>query len=769
MDEARSKIIEDHPIGEGLASFRSACESKGVSPATLDDIDRQVLQRLSYNLIWALGDLEASQLLPASRGENLMRDLIRLGPSIYSTDFDVNRTKPLLRAALAETVNDALIWNSAYRAVIELTPDPQPIASSVTQTPYTLHTGACSNTSENRQYLDKVLKQELGIIHVGVQGFREKFFGGVAGLEAASAAVLQKCTEGGLLLNNDGWVGWPEDANEDGVLCWLVETINKLTAFATGYISTPPARRQPVAQPNISILGSVGKRKMDIGFFDGLISNSNTRKGSRYHWRQVIVPGELKSNPTADTPSQAGLDLARYAREVFAAQDNRRYVLGFTLCGSFMRLWEFDRLGAIASEKFDIHEDALQFVYTILGFIWASDTELGFDPTILTVDGQRFIQIERNNQTEHLILDRVIRCSSCIAGRATICWKAHRKGSPQSPLVVKDSWQYTERSEEGELLHETTAKGVVNVARHYHHETVRVFNAVDDIQGNVRKGLAITTTEDHQHGGSDMLSTPQQGHSIAGTKRLSSQTDAIMPPKKRQAHSVPLTKAPGNVQNRIRRRIIMSDYGKPIYKAGSHATLLRAFKDCIQGHQSLRSEAGLLHRDISINNMMVNEKTHDSPWTGFLIDLDYSIQEAQLLASGARDRTGTKAFMAIGVLRGEQHSFMHDLESFFWVLFWICIHYDGLGRGRVVDEFDKWKYVAMKPLAVIKLGTVADEEMFRQTMADYFTDYYKPLAPYVDKLRRAVFSDGTVNKARNEGLYSLMMEILDEASEKWTN
>lgn len=32
------------------------------------------------------------------------------------------------------------------------------------------------------------------------------------------------------------------------------------------------------------------------------------------------------------------------------------------------------------------------------------------------------------------------------------------------PLVIKDSWQYLEHEEEGELLREATDKGVVNVA-----------------------------------------------------------------------------------------------------------------------------------------------------------------------------------------------------------------------------------------------------------------------------------------------------------------
>lgn len=47
---------------------------------------------------------------------------------------------------------------------------------------------------------------------------------------------------------------------------------------------------------------------------------------------------------------------------------------------------------------------------------------------------------------------------------------------------------------------------------------------------------------------------------------------------------------------------------------------------------------------------------------------------------------------------------MHDLESFFWVLFWICIHYNG-SQGGVVQQFDKWNYANTEELAKLKLGT----------------------------------------------------------------
>ena len=118
------------------------------------------------------------------------------------------------------------------------------------------------------------------------------------------------------------------------MLSWFTDFTEKLAAFAENYNSAPAHRRRPLAQPDQPIAGSGAKRKMDIGFVD----DPSARKNSRYDWTQILVPGELKSNPSADTPSEAGLDLGKYAREVLATQDTRRFILGFTLYGSFIRI-----------------------------------------------------------------------------------------------------------------------------------------------------------------------------------------------------------------------------------------------------------------------------------------------------------------------------------------------------------------------------------------------------------------------------------------------
>ena len=518
--------------------------------------------------------------------------------------------------------------------------------------------------------------------------------------------------------------------------------------------------------------GSTADRKLDVGFVD----DPGAGMDCKCYWKQILIPGELKSNPSADKASKAGLDLGRYAREVLAAQDSRRFVLGFTLCGSHMRLWEFDRLGGIASTQFDVNEDGLQFISAVLGFLWLNEEQLGFDPSIITADGSQYIEIERNSRRERLIINKAMKRAPCVAGRAITCWRAHREGDDsRTPLVIKDSWQFPEREEEGELLREATDKGVVNVSRYYYHETVRVSGQDDDIRGNVRRGLDITKATNYKLA-SSMLPPSAAGHRIpwkgrsssaVGRKRSSSCIDAPLPSSKRTCSSSPTKGERAGTANRVHRRVIVRDYGKAIYKASSRTNLLAALEGCITGYESLHTQAGMLQSDISPNNLMVNEEDDTPSWRAFLIDLDLTIKEQREDYSGARGKTGTRPFMPIGVLLDdEKHSFMHDLESFFWVLFWICIHYNGPNQGRVVPRFDKWNYVDTEELANSKKGVVVNERDFLRTAEENFTPYYQPLIPCANRLRRKVFPNGRRWRDPNSKLYFEMKEILRAARDE---
>lgn len=154
MTDAQLKIIESNPIGEGLntfrASFNSICDNAGVSrtPDALGQLDQEGIiiqlralhfsdqhtdiQNLTIYLLLALQSLRASRLLPSSgSGKNLFSDLSSLNSAVNSDKYDFHRIKPLLNTALADHLNDALIWTRVYDAVTESTPPPRPIASSL--------------------------------------------------------------------------------------------------------------------------------------------------------------------------------------------------------------------------------------------------------------------------------------------------------------------------------------------------------------------------------------------------------------------------------------------------------------------------------------------------------------------------------------------------------------------------------------------------------------------------------------------------------------
>jgi hypothetical protein len=81
----------------------------------------------------------------------------------------------------------------------------------------------------------------------------------------------------------------------------------------------------------------------------------------------------------------------------------------------------------------------------------------------------------------------------------------------------------------------------------------------------------------------------------------------------------------------------------------------------------------------------------------------------------------------------------------------------------VVQQFDKWNYANMEELAKLKLGTVSDDEIFRKTTLEHFTDYYQPLIPCVNRLRGKIFPGGGRWRVPNLKLILDMKEILSAA------
>lgn len=169
--------------------------------------------------------------------------------------------------------------------------------------------------------------------------------------------------------------------------------------------------------------------------------------------------------------------------------------------------------------------------------------------------------------------------------------------------------------------------------------------------------------------------------------------------------------------------------------------LLRALRDAIKAHRSLYLEGHILHRDISENNIIITD-SKTTGFSGMLIDMDLA-KELGSGPSGARCRTGTMEFMAIDVLLSVDHTYRHDLESFFYVLIWQCGRRGwefvrNPGGQPSPSELTQWFSGNYEGIASSKRGNV-DANGFERILAKEFPPEFDCVKPLCRELRGILF------------------------------
>lgn len=124
------------------------------------------------------------------------------------------------------------------------------------------------------------------------------------------------------------------------------------------------------------------------------------------------------------------------------------------------------------------------------------------------------------------------------------------------------------------------------------------------------------------------------------------------------------------------------------------------------------TKAKVLHRDISFQNIRVNENNEP-----IICNFDIAI-ESNSKASRLQERTGTVQFMAIGILNGESHRAFHDCESVYW------LYSIALLRKRASPKVEKYVEAIMDSskelfdLGLAKIGFMACMLSFNTLGAD---------------------------------------------------
>ncbi|KAH9482156.1 hypothetical protein JR316_0004251 [Psilocybe cubensis] len=409
-------------------------------------------------------------------------------------------------------------------------------------------------------------------------------------------------------------------------------------------------------------------------------------------YTHCLVPVEVKRESDFDYEA-AVTQVQRYARKCFAHQPHRRWVPTVIFTEMNAHLVIHDRSGTLTFDRpINYHKDPLAFVRLLLGVSTAVDDlrKSSFDPRIYWEEPRGWpiiivMRIEGVSDSQKTTSEsQLVYSEYQTAGkvpmvrpfdpRGTVCWRALPVSAEHmnliGPVLIKDSWRDAKRQSEWELLEEV--KGLDGV------------------------GQMVTYEEDVDFSISQFRNHITQG--LYGERN-------------------PYRK------DRIFTRLVLKHYGRSVKYFSSKLQLLHALYDAVAGHKRMWLK-GVLHRDISLENILFGQEGAQVGNRGILIDLDSAIkvndsQRSNTATRSGRLRPGTCTYQSIALLYGPQwdisgvesppQDHLDDLESFFYVLAWICMRYNGPGikAQNTAKYLDKWDSSNTALCAEIKEGLLS--------------------------------------------------------------
>ncbi|KAJ7823655.1 hypothetical protein B0H13DRAFT_1919551 [Mycena leptocephala] len=569
------------------------------------------------------------------------------------------------------------------------------------------------------------------------------------------------------LYDGSKWVGCPDlsvpSANGDveGALVAFFETFaERVTEVcnAAGK-SLPQTKRAWTAEfANKGVEDAPNIRKPDF------VCGEDTE----YRWPNIQIHGELKSSNSSANQKLVLTQLLNGAYLIFSNQDNRRFVISTAFMADDIRLFIFDRAGLVTTAPFNLHDDPKSFVRVFATLMFTNDRAvLGYDTSIIATDAGRFVEV---GGVTHRLVKRLF-ISDVIRGRGTVCWHARHDGQD---FVIKDTWTDASRpyTEAEILLKAKDIEGVPKVVA----ETIVKVNGVEGRTHNLRSNITPTT-------------------------------------------SGKLHEKCSNIEKRIHRRLVLTPFGHVLSTFASRKELISIFIDTVEAHRNLSQKANILHRDISMNNIMLvpspqTWKSADLPPTspslaalagshpldissavkpagfdaavpatlgprrGLLIDLDYALvlnPDGERGPTATGHRTGTLPFMALDILvDGEElptHLPRHDLESLLYALIWVCIHYAGprdaerqnfnIHESRLSDWVNGGSYTT---IGKAKGYTVQNDKYWESDVLKSFAPYFAPLKTCGSKWRQ-LFLDEKLTYAEVLKVLRKTLSSLDDVED----
>ncbi|KAG6095716.1 hypothetical protein E4U30_002128 [Claviceps sp. LM220 group G6] len=734
-------IIEQNPLKNALDQSRAKLRDFDPSDDSWRSGVAELLDVISLSLASGL-------LLAQDRKYYLDLELLSIRRRFMLGSFGLVDFQSLVESVVTN-FSDIHIWEAVLDLIDALNPSPPspsnvaptfrgtPIESRPHRVPDSDDNDGSdrSHESDDSEWRDNVREELFHEIKKctfrKVGGFWHKYFDPTSWRQEQNAMLKR------ILTAHDGkkWTNFPTDPHDEPVWDWLCSLEEAFLGDAPNKFHTT------------SIASQVKKRKGQMNLF---LRKPTAKATDAFLYKHVLVVGVQKEAYDKSMMQTNLLRLARHVRGVFADQPTRRFVHAFSLYASKMELWVFDRSGPYSSGIFDIHDEPEKFAHALVGYTTMDDDALGLGTVIERQDGHRYITLEDASGKEmRLRLDKAMNRRRAIVSRGTTCYET------QHGQVAKFQWALDQSPLEFEKLKLAETMGVEGVVRVVAH---RRFTSIAEMREGLQFPKAhrsrLPSEDESLSDMQDSPCSPCTPDSSSGSKEPPS---ADQEPNlgngcnddPSNGEAKPGLDTPGEQlwENKIFSCLVISPAGREISDFRSIKELLECERDAIRAHRSLYLKSNILHRDISPHNIIITRPATADGFKGMLIDLDMACTRGSD-QNGVSHAVGTLPFMAVEVLFKINHTYRHDVESFFYILLRMCgceawDPVKGLAvegeKQRKESRFRKWHVGSLEVIAEAKKSHTASIDHLRTMVMCEFPKALDVVKPLCEELWRIIF------------------------------
>ncbi|KAI0088534.1 hypothetical protein BDY19DRAFT_906556 [Irpex rosettiformis] len=469
------------------------------------------------------------------------------------------------------------------------------------------------------------------------------------------------------------WAAFPSDPweyasgsgdKENAVFSHLASVIENITSQsgigdekAIDYVSRPNSDL-------VCCCEGESKAARPDGYF--LFEDHTQRFDARDYWRDILTPAEFKLRDRHEDLQDDVIKICWNMYQVMKEDPRRRFVFGFTIENTQMRVWLMSRAEVIVSQPFNFITDHAKFIHFMLSQVYAKPHELGIDTNMTVVKGEgddstlvydivlHHDPVEGGREeadpivvrTVYLINDDGVKYP---LGQGTRVWRVdrliHGKVDESAPgRVLKESWVDEDREREGDILEQIKSQPDVatneNVKLAFDgllltpvaSGDVLIGDLPDSTRGLITRGADIPDTAELFS--LQVPNSHQPSHTVHGSVSAAETQLSITPCTVRLRQKL--------IRNLKKRhyRILLAEECKPLSKETSLHNVFLGLAEITDGY-------GWVHRDVSIGNIMYHRKSEK--WK--LSDVEFA---KRLDVKSAHEiRTGTANFMAVEVDIGE--------------------------------------------------------------------------------------------------------------------